>query len=107
MAGLLVLDLLCCQRLQLSLAATTSSPAASRPLAADLWRLMALPRVVVFVAWCTLVGILTALVWQWLPWFLTDLAGLRAQAQVRILEALAPPGRGGVQGVTRPSPFLF
>ena len=45
-------------------------------------RLLASPRVVLFVIWCTVVGIFTSLVWQWLPWYLADLADTRSEEEV-------------------------
>jgi hypothetical protein len=83
MVGLLLLDLVCCYRLRLTSPATAAATSI-RPLAADLWRLMAVPRVAVFVVWCLLVGILTSLIWQWLPWFLSELADVQAHNQVNI-----------------------
>ena len=37
-------------------------------------RLMSAPRVLVFSLWCVLCGVLTSLVWHFLPWHLAHLA---------------------------------
>ena len=39
-------------------------------------------QVMVFVLWCVSVGILTSILWQWLPWYLWDLADNMAETQV-------------------------
>jgi len=33
------------------------------------------------VVWCLIVGILTSIIWQWLPWFLWDLADTLAETE--------------------------
>ena len=37
-------------------------------------RLLGTVRVVIFVVWCVLCGLLQSLYWNWLPWYLSDLA---------------------------------
>ena len=68
MGGLLVLDLIISSRMQLSISVKPSS------MLGDMWHLLSTPRVIIFVIWCTAVGILTSVVWQWLLWFLQDLS---------------------------------
>jgi len=44
-----------------------------------MWQLLTRPRVCIFVLWCAAVGILTSVVWQWLLWFLQDLASAKSE----------------------------
>jgi len=75
MAGLLSLDLLCSWRMQINPEVKASGGGG------DVMRLLMTPGVLVFVTWCTSVGVLTALIWQWLPWYLSDLANMQAESQ--------------------------
>jgi len=68
MGGLLVLDLIISSRMQISTSVKSSS------MFRDMRHLLSTPRVMIFVIWCTAVGILTSVVWQWLLWFLQDLS---------------------------------
>lgn len=68
MGGLLVLDLIISSRMKPNTSVKSTS------MFRDMWHLLSTPRVLVFVIWCTAVGILTSIVWQWLLWFLQDLA---------------------------------
>lgn len=68
MGGLLVLDLIISSRMQLDTSVKSSS------MFGDIWHLLSTPRVMIFVIWCTAVGIMTSVVWQWLLWFLQDLS---------------------------------
>jgi hypothetical protein len=79
MAGLLTLDLICSYKMRITSPASTPG---RRSLTGEAWRLVAEPQVALLVGWCTTVGVLTALIWQWLPWFLSDLASLQAHNQV-------------------------
>jgi len=40
----------------------------------DILRLVSQCQVLIFVAWCVVCGILTSLIWHFLPWYLSDLA---------------------------------
>jgi len=68
MGGLLVLDMIISSRMKLNTSVKSSS------MFRDMWHLLSTPRVMIFVIWCTAVGILTSIVWQWLLWFLQDLS---------------------------------
>ena len=66
-------------------------------------------RVAVFVGWCTLVGILTSLVWQWLPWYLSDLADVQAHSQVKpiVFVFLIADGKSVLPSSSRTGPPHF
>ena len=68
MAGLLTLDIAC--------AALIRHPSVERPKSvwAGIVGLLQQPRVVVFLFWCFGCGLLTSVIWQWLLWYLSDLA---------------------------------
>jgi len=68
MGGLLVLDMIISSRMKLNTSVKSTS------MFGDIWHLLSTPRVMIFVIWCTAVGILTSVVWQWLLWFLQDLS---------------------------------
>jgi hypothetical protein len=84
MAGLLSLDLICSYRMRIASSSSSGAGVSvgGRPQPGDLWRLVAQPRVALFVVWCTLAGVLTSLIWQWLSWLLSDLASAQAHSQV-------------------------
>jgi len=63
-----VLDLIISSRMKLKNSVKSTS------VFRDMWHLLSTPTVFVFVVWCTAVGILTSVVWQWLLWYLQDLA---------------------------------
>lgn len=68
MAGLLTLDIACAALIRL--------PPVERPKSvwAGIVGLLQQPRVVVFLFWCFGCGLLTSVIWQWLLWYLSDLA---------------------------------
>jgi len=68
MAGLTVVDLLCSMKMRIT--SSVKPPSLFR----DICRLLCRPRVLVFNLWCVTCGVLTAAIWNWLPWYLTDLA---------------------------------
>lgn len=68
MAGLTVVDLLCSMKMRIT--SNVKPPS----LVGDICRLLCRPRVLVFNLWCVTAGILTSAIWNWLPWYLTDLA---------------------------------
>jgi len=75
MAALLSLDVVCACKMRLS---PTVKPASG---GADVMRLLRTPQVIVFVLWCTVIGVLTAQLWNWLPWYLSDLADHSSEEQ--------------------------
>ena len=44
-------------------------------------RLLGTVRVAVFVVWCVVCGLLQSLYWNWLPWYLSDLAATSQDTQ--------------------------
>jgi len=68
MAGLMTLDIAC--------AALIKIPPAERPNSvwAGVLSILRQPRVAVFLVWCFGCGLLTSVIWQWLLWYLSDLA---------------------------------
>lgn len=76
MLGLLTFDLIICV-LKLRVKPTTKNSSGG----GDVMRLLSSPSTVVFILWCTGVGVLTSLIWQWLPWYLSDLAGSYSESQ--------------------------
>jgi len=75
MAGLLFLDLICAWRMRI-IPTAKSADGGTQVL-----RLLKTPQIIVFVVWCLIVGILTSIIWQWLPWFLWDLADTLAETE--------------------------
>lgn len=68
MSVMMILDLatsakLCCSQQRMSAS-----------IAKDIYKLLVRPRIVVYLAWCILMGMCTALLWQFLFWHLEDLA---------------------------------
>ena len=68
MAGLMILDIAC--------AALIKIPPVERPTSvwAGVLKILCQPRVVVFLVWSFGCGLLTSVIWQWLLWYLSDLA---------------------------------
>jgi len=73
MAGLLCVDIIISSRLKLNSSMNSTSNFNV------MWQLLTRPRVCIFVLWCAAVGILTSVVWQWLLWFLQDLASAKSE----------------------------
>jgi len=68
MAGLTVVDLLCSMKMRIT---SSVKPPSS---VGDICHQLCRPRVLVFNLWCVTAGVLTAAIWTFLPWYLTDLA---------------------------------
>lgn len=73
----------------------------------DIGKLLGSLRIVVFFVWCIVVGLCTALVWNFLFWHLEDLAdqaeGCDQQARMKTLQGLAM----GIQCFGGELPFFF
>ena len=77
LASLLLLDLL-----MTGLSLEMSSPdTQARMVLSEAVRLLGTVRVVIFVVWCVLCGVLQSLYWNWLPWYLSDLAASSQNTQ--------------------------
>ena len=68
MAVLMILDIAC--------AALIKIPPVERQTSvwAGVLNILCQPRVAVFLVWCFGCGLLTSVIWQWLLWYLSDLA---------------------------------
>ena len=68
MACLMIVDIAC--------AALIKIPPVERPTSvwAGVLSIVRQPRVAVFLVWCFGCGLLTSVIWQWLLWYLSDLA---------------------------------
>lgn len=100
MAVLLLLDVLISSRLKYNQTARTSS------ILRDVTQLFGDIRVVVFMIWCVLVGMGTALLWNFLFWYLEDLAdvsGCQGKDWIKTLEGLIM----GIQCFGGELPFFF
>lgn len=73
----------------------------------DIGRLLARTRIVIFMIWCILMGMCTAMLWQFLFWHLEDLAtsysGSGATSWIKTLEGLVM----GIQCLGGELPFFF
>jgi len=76
LAGLCTIDLIICViKLKVPPKSKTTSGGG------DVLRLFKSPSCLMFIIWCTGIGVLTSLIWQWLPWYLSDLANIHSEAQ--------------------------
>lgn len=100
MAVLLLLDTLISSRLKYNQTARTSS------ILRDVTHLFGDVRIIVFMTWCILVGMCTALTWNFLFWYLEDLAdvnGCQGKDWIKTLEGLIM----GIQCFGGELPFFF
>ncbi|XP_034255431.1 major facilitator superfamily domain-containing protein 6 isoform X2 [Thrips palmi] len=74
----------------------------SRNILRDVGLMFSEARILVFIAWCIIVGINTGILWQFLFWHLEDLAGIDRD-WIKALEGLA----AGVQCFGGELPFFF
>ncbi|KAK3921168.1 Major facilitator superfamily domain-containing protein 6 [Frankliniella fusca] len=74
----------------------------SRNILRDVGLMLSEARILVFIAWCIIVGINTAILWQFLFWHLEDLAGVDRN-WIKALQGLA----AGVQCFGGELPFFF
>lgn len=81
----------------------------SSSIARDIGKLLVRPRIAVFLAWCVLMGMCTAMLWQFLFWHLEDLASRTAGGSgcmppwIKTLEGLVM----GIQCLGGELPFFF
>ena len=69
LVSLLLLDLVLT-----SLTIKISTPQTSNIVVMEIVRLLSDPLVTMFVMWCVICGMLQGIYWNWLPWYLSDLA---------------------------------
>ncbi|KAK9500670.1 hypothetical protein O3M35_001894 [Rhynocoris fuscipes] len=97
---ILVLDVIVSSRIKYK--QSRSSPSILR----DMGRLLSEVKILVFLVWCVCVGMCTAMVWNFLLWYLEDLASLHGcgtKAWIKTLEGLAM----GIQCFGGELPFFF
>jgi len=84
MGGLLVIDLIISSRMKLN------STGKSTSIFKDVMQLISSAKILVFVIWCTAVGIMTSIIWQWLLWYLQDLAYLMDNEEESCVKSQGP-----------------
>lgn len=97
MAGLIVLDMIVSSKLKYSQTKLSSN------ILKDVGQLFSSVRVVVFFLWCIVVGLGTAMIWNFLFWHLEDLGGCDSGAYMKTLQGLAM----GIQCFGGEIPFFF
>lgn len=101
MLGMIVLDVIASTRLKYNQKHMSSN------IARDVGKLLLDMKIIVYLVWCTFMGIMTAMVWQFLFWHLEDLAtksgGCDMNSWIRTLQGLV----NGIQCLGGELPFLF
>ncbi|XP_073973876.1 sugar baby transporter isoform X3 [Rhodnius prolixus] len=97
---MLFLDLVVSSRIKYKQLRTSSS------ILRDMGKLLSEVKIVIFLIWCICVGMCTAMLWNFLFWYLEDLAtahGCETKAWIKTLEGLAM----GIQCFGGELPFFF